>query len=144
MADSKASATVASKPSVYTSQVKSAAEDCLGVALIHHREAKQLFESAQAAEAEGRREEARLLKDLAVAREATAVEFEKTARGETSDPIVGEILDWQDDIGSTYVPYKPTFVTNDEPVPQQLLEELYQPPPGPVGRFVAWIGHWFA
>ena len=140
MADPKAAA----EQSDYEFKGRSAAEDCLEVANIHHREAKQLLESAQVSEAEGRLEEARLLKDLAVAREATAVEFEKTARGETKDPIVGEILDWQEDICSTYVPYKPTFVTGDEPAPPQLIEELYQPPPGPIGRFVAWVGHWFA
>lgn len=134
----------ANPPPEYTHQVNSAADDCLAVARIHHHEAKQLFEGAQQAEAEGRREEARLLQDLAVAREATAVEFEKTARGEAKDPIVGEILDWQEDITSTYVPYKPTFVTGDEPAPPELVEELYQPPPGPLTRFVVWIGHWFA
>ncbi|MGA9072048.1 MAG: hypothetical protein WB424_17425 [Terracidiphilus sp.] len=136
--------TPAIPPPEFTSQFKSAAEDCLEVARIHRREAKQLLEGAQAAEAEGRREEARLLKDLAEAREATALEFEKTARGETKDPIVGEILDWQEDLCSAYEPHKLTFVTGNEPAPQQLVEELYQPPPGPLGRFVAWVGHWFA
>jgi hypothetical protein len=133
-----------SPPSDYTFQVNSAADDCLGVANIHHREAKQLFESAEKAEAEGRFEEAHLLKDLAVAREATAVEFEKTARGETKDPIVGEILDWQDDLASSYEPHQFTFVTGDEPAPPQLIEELRQPEPGPLTRCVAWVGHWFA
>jgi hypothetical protein len=140
MADQKAAA----MPSDYTFKARSAAEDCLEVASIHHREAKQLFEGARGAEAEGRREEARLLKDLAEAREATAVEFEKTARGETKDPIVGEILDWQEDLCSSYVPYTPTFVTGDEPAPPQLIEELSQPPLGPLARCVAWVGHWFA
>lgn len=130
--------------SSYKFKARSASEDCLEVAFIHHKEAKQLFESAQQAETEGRLEEARLLKDLAEAREATAVEFEKTARGETSDPIVGEILDWQEDLCSNFEPYKPTFVTENEPAPLQLVAELYQPPPGPLGRFVAWVGHWFA
>jgi len=128
----------------YTFQARSATEDCLGVANIHRREAKQLHEGAQTAEAEGRFEEAHLLKDLAVAREATAVEFEKAAWGESKDPIVEEILDWQEDICSSYVPYQPTFVTGNEPAPPQLVEELYQPPPGPLGRCVAWVGHWFA
>jgi hypothetical protein len=128
----------------YRFKGRSASEDCLGVAYIHHKEAKQLFESARLAETEGRLEEARLLNDLAVAREATAVEFEKTARGETKDPIVGEILDWQEDLCSGFEPYKPTFITGDEPAPLQLVAELYQPPPGPLARFVAWVGHWFA
>jgi len=134
----------ANPPPEYNSQFKTATEDCLSVANIHRREAKQLFEGAEKAEAEGRFEEAHLLKDLAVAREATAVEFEKAAWGETKDPIVGEILDWQEDISSSFQPHKLTFVTGNEPVPQQLIEELYQPPPGLFGRFVAWVGHWFA
>lgn len=134
----------ANMQSDYIFQAKSATEDCLSVANIHRREAKQLYEGAQTAEAEGRYEEAHLMKDLAVAREATAVEFEKAAWGESSDPIVGEILDWQEDICSSYVPYQPTFVTGNEPAPPQLIEELYQPPPGPLARCVAWVGHWFA
>ncbi|MFZ1086017.1 MAG: hypothetical protein WAN35_13715 [Terracidiphilus sp.] len=134
----------AAKPSEYTFQARSASDDCLGVAEIHHREAKQLFEGARVAEAEGRREEARLLKDLAEAREATAMEFEKTSRGETKDPIVGEILDWQEDLAAAFEPHKLNFVTGDEPAPPQLVEELWQPPPGPFARFVAWVGHWFA
>ena len=85
-------------------------------------------------------EEAKLLKDLAVAREATAFEFELTAQGATSDPIVAEILDWQEDLTGGYVPYKPTFVTGDEPAPEQLIEELKQPKPGPIARAVAWVG----
>jgi len=133
-----------SPPSEYIFQARSVTEDCLAVANIHRREAKQLYEGAQKSEAEGRFEEAHLLKDLAVAREATADEFEKTAWGETRDPIVGEILDWQEDISSTYQPHKLTFITGNEPVPQQLIEELYQPPPGLFTRFVAWVGHWFA
>lgn len=84
------------------------------------------------------------MKDLAAAREATAVEFEKTARGETNDPIVGEILDWQEDLCTKFEPHQLTFVTGNEPAPAELVEELYQPPPGPFTRFVAWVGHWFA
>ena len=62
-----------------------------------------------------------------MAREATAIEFEKTARGETKDPIVGEILEWQEDINASYQPHQLTFVTGNEPAPPQLVEELYQP-----------------
>jgi hypothetical protein len=131
-------------PSAYIFKGRSAAEDCLEIAHIHHREAKKLFDGARSAEAEGRKEEAKLLNDLAIAREATAVEYEKTARGESSDPIVEEILDWQEDHCHTYVPYQPTFVTGDEPVPEELLAETWQPPPGPLTRLLAWVGHWFA
>ena len=124
----------------YIFKARSAAEDCLEIAKIHHHEAKQLFDNASRAEAEGRLEEAKLLTDLAVAREATAVEFESTARGESSDPIVAEILDWQEDLKEGYVPYKPTFVTGDEAAPEHLTEELKQPKPGPIARAVAWVG----
>jgi hypothetical protein len=124
----------------YVFKARSAAEDCLEIAKIHHREAKQLFENASRAEAEGRLEEAKLLTDLAVAREATAVEFESTARGESSDPVVAEILDWQEDLSEGYVAYTPTFVTGDEPVPEQLIEELRKPKPGLIARAVAWVG----
>jgi hypothetical protein len=124
----------------YVFKARSPAEDCLEIAKIHHREAKQLFDNASRAEAEGRLEEAKLLKDLAVARDATAFEFELAAQGETSDPIVAEILDWQEDLSGGYVPYKPTFVTGDEAAPEQLVEELKQPKPGPIARAVAWVG----
>jgi hypothetical protein len=124
----------------YIFKARSAAEDCIEIAKIHHREAKQLFENASRAEAEGRLEEAKLLTDLAVAREATAAEFESTARGESSDPIVAEILDWQEDLTEGYVPYAPTFVTGDETAPEQLIEELRKPKPGPIARAVAWVG----
>jgi hypothetical protein len=75
-----------------------------------------------------------------VAREATAAEFESTARGESSDPIVAEILDWQEDLSEGYTPYTPTFVTGDEPAPDQLIEELRKPEPGLIARAVAWVG----
>ena len=124
----------------YIFKARSPAEDCLEIAKIHHREAKQMFDNARSAEAEGRLEEAKLLTDLAVAREAIAAEFESTARGESSDPIVAEILDWQEDLKEGYVPYKPTFVTGDEPAPEKLIEELKQPKHGFIARAVAWIG----
>jgi hypothetical protein len=124
----------------YIFKARSPAEDCLEIAKIHHREAKQMFDNARSAEAEGRLEEAKLLTDLAVAREAIAAEFESTARGESSDPIVAEILDWQDNLNEGYVPYTPTFVTGDELAPAQLIEELRKPEPGLIARAVAWVG----
>ncbi|MGO9777208.1 MAG: hypothetical protein ACLPM3_11545 [Terracidiphilus sp.] len=116
------------------------AEEFLEIAKIHHREANKLFEGAAAAQAEDRQSEAKLLTELAVARRNTAVEFERAARGEGSDPIVAEILDWQEGLNEGYVPYAPTFVTGDEPVPEQLIEELKKPEPGLIARAVAWVG----
>jgi len=101
-------------PSDYTFKASSPAEDYLAIASIHHREAKQLLENAQAAQAEDRQEEAKLLMDLAVERRKTAEEFEKAAKGEASDPIVDEILDWQEDLCEGYTPYAPSFFSDEE------------------------------
>lgn len=114
------------------------------IAAIHHREAKQLFVGARDAEAEGRTEEAKLLHDLAVAREATAVEFEQAAKGEASDPVVTEILDWQEDLSQHYVPHSLSFTTGDEPPPPQFYEEMKPPQRGRLARAVAWVGGWIA
>lgn len=130
--------------SEYVFQASSPAEDCINIAKIHHREANQLFVGAAQAEAEGRAEEAKLLLDLAVAREGTALEFEKAAKGETGNPIVTEILDWQEDLCNYYVPHTTTFVTGDEPLPEQLLEELKPPEHGRLARAVAWVGSWIS
>src|ERR1035437_6647917 len=92
---------------VYSSQGNLPAKEFLDIARIHYREAKQLLESAQQAQAEGRQEEAKLLTDLAIARRERAEEFERVARGEGSDPIVTEILDYQDDMCKNYTPYTP-------------------------------------
>jgi len=92
----------------YTFQGSSPAEEFLEIARIHHKEAKQMFESADTAKAEGREEEARLLTDLAIARRERAEEFERAARGEGSDPIVTEILDWQKELSEGYIPYTST------------------------------------
>ena len=58
----------------YTFLGSSPAEELLVVARIHHKEAKQLFEHAQEAQAEGRQEEAKLLMDLWIARRDMAEE----------------------------------------------------------------------
>jgi len=89
---------------VYSSQGNLAAKEFLDIARIHQREAKQLFEGAQQAQAEDRQEEAKLLTDLAIARRERAEEFERVAKGEGSDPIVTEILDYQDDMCKNYTP----------------------------------------
>jgi hypothetical protein len=127
----------------FSFQDSAQAKEFLDIATIHHREANKLFEGALAAQAEDRQSEAKLLTELAVARRHTAEEFERAARGEGSDPIVAEILDWQEDLSEGYVPYTPTFVTGDEPAPEQLIEELRKPKPGLIARGVAWVGGLF-
>jgi hypothetical protein len=137
---------VAVKPQgrVYSFLGESPGEKLLDVARIHHREAKQLFEGAETAKAEGREEEAKLLYDLAVAREATATEFEKAAKGEVGDPIVAEILDWQEDINKNYSPFTSDYVPPEDDAPAE------PPAPEPFSlsksflRGVAWVGSWFA
>ena len=125
----------------YTFQSNSPAQEYLDVARIHHREAKQLFDSAQAALAEDRQEEARLLTDLAIARRERAEAFERAARGEGGDPIVAEILAGQQ---NTYQPYSPTYVAPDEALPEGWLSEMKPRPLGRIARAVAWIGSWIS
>jgi hypothetical protein len=105
------------------------------VANIHHREAKQLYIGAETAKAEGREEEARLLLDLAIAREETAKEFDKAAKGEVGDPIVAEILDWQEDISENFVPYISDYVAPVDDTP---------PPPPKEFSLREWCLHWVA
>jgi len=128
---------------VYTFQGNTPAEVPLEIARIHHLEAKQLFERAQEAEVADRPEEAKLLKHLAAARKETAVEFEKVAKGEASDPIVTEILDWQEDIAENYVPYQSTYVAPDDG-PPPVLPPKPKTLTGILLNFVAWVGGWFA
>jgi hypothetical protein len=109
------------------------------VANIHHREAKQLYIGAETAKAEGREEEAKLLLDLAVAREETANEFDKAAKGEVGDPIVAEILDWQEELSENFVPYTSDYVPPVDDTPP--------PPPNEFSLkekcldWVAWVGN---
>lgn len=108
------------------------------VANIHHREAKQLYIGAEMAKAEGREEEAKLLLDLAIAREETAKEFDKAAKGEVGDPIVAEILDWQEEISENFVPYTSDYIAPVDDTPP--------PPPKELTlkekclSWVAWVG----
>jgi hypothetical protein len=124
----------------YSFQGSSQTDEFLEIARIHHKEAKQLLESAQVALAEGRQEEAKLLLDLGVARRNTAEEFEKAAKGEGNDPIVTEILDWQKDLCEGYTPYTSTYVPPDDKLPDGWLQELQPPKLGRIARAVAWIG----
>lgn len=126
----------------FSFQGNTTAEECLAVARIHHREAKQLFEHAQQAQAEDRQEEARLLTDLAIARRERAEEFERAARGEGSDPIVAEIRDSEPEMFKNYTPNTPTYTAPEGELPPEWLAEMKPPPLGPIARAMAWIGSW--
>jgi hypothetical protein len=126
-------------PADYASQGSSPNEELREIARIHHREAKELLEHSQQAKAEGRDEEAKLLMDLWVAREARAVEFEKAARGEGGDPIVTEILDWQEDLCENYTPHSLEFFTEEELAKSKLPDELESPPQGRIDRAFEWL-----
>ena len=122
----------------------STTEELLVIARIHHKEAKQLFEHAEKAQAEGRPEEAKLLMDLAIARRERADELEKAAREEIVDPIVAELLDNEELMCKNYTPYTPTYSAPDAALPPGWYEEMKPPPLGRIARAVAWIGSWIA
>jgi acyl-CoA reductase-like NAD-dependent aldehyde dehydrogenase len=128
--------------SQYAFQGRLPTEELLEIARIHHKEAKELLEHAQEAKAEEREEEAKLLMDLSVAREERAQEFEKAAKGEGGDPIVTEILDWQEDLCGNYTPHSLEFFTEEELASSKLPDELESPPLGRIARFLAWFGSW--
>src|ERR1039457_6775139 len=92
----------------YTFLGHSPKEELLVIARIHHKEAKQLLERAQEAQAEGRQEEARLLTDLGIARRERAEELDKAAREEIDDPIVAELLENEEIMCKNYTPNTPT------------------------------------
>lgn len=120
----------------------SSTEELLVVARIHHKEAKQLFEHAEEATVEGRPEEAKLLMDLAIARQETADKLDKAASGESGDPIVAELLESEELMCKNYTPKTPTYVAPDGELPPDWLEKIQPPPLGPIARAVAWIGSW--
>jgi hypothetical protein len=124
----------------YSFQGSSPAEAYLAIASIHHKEAKQLLESAHAAKAEDRQEEAKLLFDVAASRKATAEAFERAARGETGDPIVAEILDSLEENREPYVPYAPTFLSQEELTPPEVPVVKDMSLKGRLLRGVAWVG----
>jgi hypothetical protein len=133
------------KLSDYKFKGSSEGDDYRAIARIHYREAKQLLEGAQLAQSEDRQEEYKLLTDLAIARRQTAEEFEKAANGEAGDPIVAEILDWQEDLCTGYVPHQPVFIAaDDNECPSYLAEELKRPDRGRIARAVAWVGNWIS
>ncbi len=129
---------------VYTFQGNSPADELLEIARMHHLYAKQLLDRAQTAQAENRQEEAKLLTDLAAAQRERAEEFERAARGEGGDPIVAEILDWQQDQLDHSSPcYTPTFISKEDQFIVKLPEHMKTPPPGRIARAVAWIAETF-
>ena len=127
----------------YTFIGTSPADELLEIARIHHKEAKQLHESALAAEAENRPQEARLLMDISNSRLQTALDFEKAARGEGSDPIVTDILSDQENTIKDYAPheskYAPKLTAAEQEALDHLAEYIEPPPPGPFARAVAWF-----
>jgi hypothetical protein len=132
------------KTSAYTFQGGSPADQFLEIARIHHLEAKQLFENAEKARTADRREEARLLLDLATSREERAIEFERAAKGECDDPIVSEIVDGLEETREKFTPYAPTLMTEDELLYTPSPDDANKPKHGPIARAVAWVGSWIA
>ena len=128
---------------VYSFMGSTPAEIPLEIARIHQQEAKQLLDRAEEARAEGREEEANLLVHLANARWDTADEFERVAKGEASDPIVAEILDWQEDLAENFVPHQSTYVAPDDGPPPELPKKP-KTLSGMFLGFLAWVGGWFA
>ncbi|MGA7829636.1 MAG: hypothetical protein WCA21_01570 [Terracidiphilus sp.] len=126
---------------VYTFQGSSPAEEYLEIARIHNREAKQLVEHAHESQTEDRQEEARLLADLARARQERAEEFEKAARGEGGDPIVAEILDWQEDVCHTYTPPTLCFTSKEDAEFVLIPEHMKPRPPGRFALALARLKH---
>ncbi|MGA2351395.1 MAG: hypothetical protein ABSF70_13250 [Terracidiphilus sp.] len=141
MPENKPQAKPQVKPPAYVYQVSSPADEFREVARIHHKEAKQLFDSAAVALAEGREQEYKLLTDLANARRERAEEFDRAANGEADDPIVNEILDWQEERNEAFVPHTSNYDgTEGGELPEDWMKELEPPPPGRIARALAWIG----
>jgi acyl-CoA reductase-like NAD-dependent aldehyde dehydrogenase len=126
----------------YTFQGRSQTDELLDIVNLYRKEAKQLLVRAQEAMAQDRQEEARLLTDLAKAKQERANEFEKAAFEEGGDPIVADILKNQQTQSDNYTPYTPTYIAPEDEYPPDLLEKLKPRPLGPIARVVAWIGGW--
>jgi hypothetical protein len=130
------------KPS-YTFIGTSPGDELIEVARIHRREAKQMLDNAQIAQAEGREQEARLLKDIAKERLDRAEEFESAARGETKDPVVTEILSDQEETIKGYVPhqskYEAKLTAAEKDALANLAEFIEPPPPSPLARAFGWF-----
>ena len=144
MPENKPQAKPQVKPPAYVYQVSSPADEFREVARIHYKEAKQLFERAQQALAEDRQEEARLLTDIAISRREKAEEYEKAAKENSDDPIVTEILGYQQELRDNYIPHTPTYTAPEDDLPQDWLKEYKRPPLGRFARLVAWFGSWIS
>lgn len=127
----------------YTFIGTSPGDELLEVARIHRREAKQLLESAQASEAGGHEQEAKLLRDIAQERLDKAEEFERAARGETKDPVVTEILSDQEENIKSYVPHESDYTAKLTAAEQDALTHLAEytepPPPSPLANALGWF-----
>jgi hypothetical protein len=77
--------------------------------------------------------------DLSAARKQRAEEFDRAARGEGGDPIVTEILDWQQDMRKTHTPHMMEFLTKEELAAAELARLAALPPPGFIVRALDWI-----
>jgi hypothetical protein len=128
---------------VYTFLNEAPEDEYRELALMHHREAKQLLEHAREAEIEGRQEEARLLMDVSSLREERAADLEKTARGECDDPSVTDALEGQEDILRSYTPHTMTFFSENELPPATVPEHMRPRPPGRMDRAFAKISNWW-
>ena len=127
------------RPPNYTFLDNSPTEELREIARIHHQDAQDLNSRSRQAKAEGRLEEASLLKDLSFAREKRAWEFERAAKGETGDPIVTEILDDLEEVRGNYTPYSAAFVSAKD-LPEMALPEHMRPrPPGRIARTMSWV-----
>jgi hypothetical protein len=121
-------------PPSYTFLTEEPAEEYRILAEMHRKEAKQLLERAQEAEAEGRQEEAKLLIDVSASRQERAGDLDKTARGEADDPSVTEAIDGQLEVLSTYTPHSMAFFKEDELPPATLPVHMRPREPGPILR----------
>lgn len=124
----------------YSFQGNSPADSFLDIARIHHREAKQLLERAAEAKAEDRQEEYKLLMDIYAEREKTAIDFENAARGEAGDPIVTDILDSLEENREPFVPYAPTFLSEEQLIPEAVPVVKDLSVKGRLLSAVAWVG----
>ena len=127
----------------YTFLGSSPAEKFLELAVLHHKEAKQLRERAREAEEEGRAEEVKLLLDVAAVRERRAEELERAARGEGDDPSVAEVLDGEQEVLEAYVPPSMSFINPEDLPPATVPVHMRPLPPGKIDLAMAWIKNRF-
>jgi hypothetical protein len=123
----------------YTFLGSSPAEKFRDLAVLHRKEADQLLERAREAEDEGRHEEAKLMRDVALVREQRAEELERAAKGEGDDPSVTEVLDSQKEMLGSYTPPTLSFIKPEDLPPATVPEHMRPLPPGNIDRAWGWI-----